>query len=457
MRKNLLPNDDGTPLFLVSARAARDAGCTVVVSTDDQEIFDLAILDGHVAMWRPAELVDCPVDRVVEDVASRTFQCGPVLLVQPTVQPMTATVLQNFLGLMHQSRSALGTHDRHLIWHDGQVLTDRLQRQEEAAWPVRELGVRWWPGNSIPLEAPTRTIISTQHLTDIDTAQDYQATARPLSIQFQVDAYKEIGWGHLHRVLTLAEGLQHHQVAIQLMDSDQEAADFLESRGWPTETRPWNTLPDVTVIDRLDSREPLAWGTATVTLETTLHDGTATINALYGHGDYTGAKYAVLRPEFTIKKHRAYEGSKRIMVMFGGTDPAGLTRKACESLLPSKDLTVVVPGQSVNVAAMMHDHDLLITSGGRTVFEAAAVGIPTIVLCQNMRELTHTHLGVGNINLGLGRLVTPDHLRYTVEQVLGDAKLLEQMSVEAQASIDHQGAARVRAIIEHVARFGEKP
>lgn len=204
-----------------------------------------------------------------------------------------------------------------------------------------------------------------------------------------------------------------------------------------------------------------------VALETTKPGATATINALYGHGDYTGAKYAVLRPEFTLKKHRHYEDATRVMVMFGGTDPshlaakvdAALMRRTVDTAKGTRDLevTMVYPSNKVPVAAMMHNHDLLITSGGRTVFEAAAVGIPTIVLCQNTRELTHTHLGAGNINLGLGRLVTPDQLRYTVQQTLGDANLREQMSRDSLASIDHLGAGRVRAIIEHVARYGEKP
>ena len=46
-RKNLLPDANGVPLVLASARAARDAGCEVWVSTDDAEIASLAAIDGH--------------------------------------------------------------------------------------------------------------------------------------------------------------------------------------------------------------------------------------------------------------------------------------------------------------------------------------------------------------------------------------------------------------------------
>ena len=91
------------------------------------------------------------------------------------------------------------------------------------------------------------------------------------------------------------------------------------------------------------------------------------------------------------------------------------------------------------------------------MFEAAAVGIPTIVLSQNMRETTHTHLGVGNLDMGLGRLVDPFHLQRTVKSVLDDYDLRLDLSQTARASVDGHGADRIRRIIEHVGTYGEKP
>ena len=139
-RKNLLPDANGVPLVLVSARAARDAGCTVVVSTDDPEIRSLAELDGHQVHVRGAGFATVPVDDVVE-CAAADWQ-GPILLVQPTVQPVTADLLSWFLGNVQEVPTALGVEDRHLTWHDGRLLTGRLERQREASWPVREMGVR---------------------------------------------------------------------------------------------------------------------------------------------------------------------------------------------------------------------------------------------------------------------------------------------------------------------------
>lgn len=475
-RKNLLPDAHGVPLVLVSARAARDAGCTVVVSTDDPEIRSLAVIDGHLTVDRPPPLDNGPVDDVVEYHSNYWDNDDPwegsVLLVQPTVQPVTAKLLEWFLAVCHAQPAtgrivvaeptALGVEDRHLTWHDGVLLTDRVERQTDTVWPVREVGVRWWPSPPTASAVPQRVITAPEHLVDIDTAADYQAISKRLNIAFQVRANKMVGSGHIRRVLTLAEGLQHHNVSIGLTpDSDTQAEAVLSERGWPTMPP---SFVDVWVSDTLGA--DLA-GLPIVSLEDVDGQADVTINAMYGHGDYNGSRYAVLRSEFLNGDYQIRERANRVMVMFGGTDPANLTDLAAAALRSIADedgghrllsgIDIVHPGDKAAVAERMHQADLLITSGGRTVFEAAAVGIPTIVLCQNMRETTHSHLGVGNLDLGLGTLVDPTTLAYTVRRVLADRDLRADLSATAKASIDGHGADRVRRIIEHVGLYGEKP
>jgi len=447
-RKNLLPDPSGTPLFLVSAQAAREAGCAVVVSTDDEEIGALARTEGFRVHPRGPDLADVPVDVVVAACADDLEWDGPVLLVQPTVQPMTADLIRWCLAKVYgtETSAAFGVEDRHLTWMDGWLRTPRVQRQDDAAWPVREVGVRWWPGNRV--SPPSRVITSPHHLVDIDTADDYRTLERRLNIQFEIVASPTLGHGHLRRALTLAEGLQHHDVRIN-SHYHPEALPLLG---------PWEGIhqePDVVVYDSLDKRCWYTDGVPTVALETTLDDATVTINAMYGHGDYTGSKYAVLRPEFTTGHYEVREEAERVMVMFGGTDPSDLTRKAVGAL-HGIELDVIVPEQHRHVAGAMRLADLLITSGGRTVFEAAAVGVPTLVLAQNVRELSHTHLGIGNLSLGLGRLVTPEALLFNVESILDDFRLRSDLSETARGMMDMRGADRVRRIIEHVATFGEK-
>ena len=91
----------------------------------------------------------------------------------------------------------------------------------------------------------------------------------------------------------------------------------------------------------------------------------------------------------------------------GGTDPAGLTTRCAQlfahNLPPDVEIVavlglgvdsadlpsrVIVKRNVPNMAAEMMQADLLVTSAGRTVYEAAAVGTPVVVLAQNAREAT---------------------------------------------------------------------
>jgi spore coat polysaccharide biosynthesis predicted glycosyltransferase SpsG len=458
-RKNLLPDADGTPLVLIAARAAVAAGCRVIISTDDPEIASVGQVDGHQVLRRGPELAEVLVDEVVRDAATRINWTGDLLLVQPTVQPMTATLLRWFLNHTGGEPTALGVEERHLLWWEGRILTGRHDRRSDSTtWPIREVGVRWWPAQHHDTP-PVRVATWPHPLTDIDTIDDYRTLAPRLTVVFNLAASKNIGAGHLYRCLTLAEGMQQHQIYMHpTRDTEKWAVEILEERGWPM----WDGQhPDVWVNDRLDTQlaEYLP-GIPTVTLEDRGPGAVradAVVNDMYGDPRdipprYSGARYAVLRPEFTVRPYQVKAEATQVAVLFGGTDPARLTELAVEALKPLPVfLDVIRPEDRRSVAAAMHDADLLLTSGGRTLYEAAAVGVPAVVLCQNQRETTHTHLGIGNINLGLGRLVTPEHLRHTVTTILGDPDLRGDMSVEARRSVDGGGADRVRRIIEHAA------
>jgi spore coat polysaccharide biosynthesis predicted glycosyltransferase SpsG len=56
----------------------------------------------------------------------------------------------------------------------------------------------------------------------------------------------------------------------------------------------------------------------------------------------------------------------------------------------------------------MFQADIIFTSAGRTMYEVCSLGIPTICLCQDERELSHVFANESNgfINMGLGVEVT---------------------------------------------------
>ena len=73
----------------------------------------------------------------------------------------------------------------------------------------------------------------------------------------------------------------------------------------------------------------------------------------------------------------------------------------------------------------MYEADIAFTSAGRTVYELASIGTPTIVLAQNERELLHTFASEENgfINLGLGYIISHDKIRECLKELIANYKL----------------------------------
>ncbi len=473
-RKNLLPVG-GTPMFLRSAQAAKDAGCDVVVSTDDPEIRSVAIAAGFEVHDRGPELADVPVDEVVKAAIPDGYQ-GSVLLVQPTVQPMTTFTICNFLtavstpskwttGLQDEplESAALVQYTGHQYWQDGECLTERVNRQDRhkpAKWMYQELGVRWWLTPDQIGGVPLHQIGFDYPLVDIDTAADYRSVTIPKRIALWPISDDQHGRGHLHRCLAIAERLQHHDIRFVTTDLDEDAARLIQNRGWQVWHPPFPSytaecaddkqvscpdIVDLLIMDNLGTRSLSNHGPA-LSLEDPYGAGDVTINALYEDGP----DWCVLRPEFTTGNYQVRYEVKNILLLFGGTDPSGLGDRLYDLLTQQPEPVVrrIWPESDVSVAEMMHQADLLITSAGRTVFEASAVGIPTIVLAQNLRETTHTHLGYehGNIYLGLGKLVTDRKTLDTVQQVAANYDLRRELSERGRP--DGKGLDRIVHRIE---------
>jgi spore coat polysaccharide biosynthesis predicted glycosyltransferase SpsG/CMP-N-acetylneuraminic acid synthetase len=197
---------------------------------------------------------------------------------------------------------------------------------------------------------------------------------------------------------------------------------------------------------------------------------------------HAGPAYAILRESFQSRAASLGEHSdsgKRLVVSFGGSDPQKLTLKALSALEPlvsSLDLTVNVvlgpafgfgpelseltrrlayqPRISRNVehmADLLFEADLVLCSGGMTVFEIAALGRPGIVLCQNAKEelRMQTFSQYGSIvHLGLGPDVPDARLRDAVRDLLTDREKRRKMSEAGTRVVDARGASRVAKVME---------
>ena len=129
------------------------------------------------------------------------------------------------------------------------------------------------------------------------------------------------------------------------------------------------------------------------------------INTMY----FCGPKYLILRDEFDIFKSKKDLKPKieDILLIFGGSDPSNHTSTVLEKLNDDLRINIVLgpefkhfdnldkilknkPADNVivhkepgNVAELMYNADLVITSPGLSMFEAVYVGSPVLVISQN--------------------------------------------------------------------------
>jgi len=428
----------------------------IVVATDDTEISAVAQMAGFEVFERGPELSEVGVNEVVRAVAGGLNWAGSVMLIQPTVQPVTEKLLEWFFSYCEvgpqRPSVALGIEERHQTWKSGQRITPPLQRQERADWPLREMGIRWWPKADLIWHADT-IVLYPGALVDIDTWADYESANHILdqkngsTITFIPLANSIDGRGHLYRCLALAPLFGGHRVLFHPADKTEAwAIRLIHEHGWKTTVNPVES--DLVINDQLDTtREQVfaqrEWAKVIVNLEDRgpgAGIADLTINAL----DDSNGDWAVIRPEFFVRDYDLIREPRGKVLVLLNTDPTKMLQQVIDKLDPWFEVSYMVPSD-VPLAIAMADADVLVTSAGRTVYEAAALGVPTVVIPQHKREAAHGHLGNGR-NL----VSTLEHVREDVEQLMVNRQL--RVVLSANARIDGLGGQRIVAACEWLMR-----
>jgi len=502
----------GKPLIAHTLDALREAGIAerLVLSSEAPEILRWAELHGYETHRRPAELAapDSTVSEVAAALADELEWPGDVGVFQPTSpfqsSPTLRAAVERFRAISAGSLSSC-VREPHLFWIDRAdassqprpLFDERVNRQYATHSVVRETGgIQLVRGAAL---RDGRQLVTARHELfevpfeeglDIDTNEDLIAARSRMArgtVVFRICANQRVGSGHLHHCVQLADELADHHLRFLLRDCDAFVAELLDEHGYEHRTESdlesdlgalAGPAPNLVVNDVLDTSEEevlieRAAGYRVVNIED-LGPGTRfadwVVNALYPVKDggsancSWGPQYATLRSEFQSLPQKAIrERAERILITFGGTDPAGLARRCAHLLssdLPDVEVCVVpAPGastegypqavrvaeQPVSMAGEMLEADLAITSAGRSVYEAATTGTPVVVLAANAREATHAHLGYdsGVVFLGIGSLVDDAHIVATIKRLLADAALRRELSDRLRASMDNRGAARI--------------
>ena len=364
----------GKPLIVWTIEAALKSEWInkVVVSTEDEEIAEIAQLNGAEVIKRPNELgadevsLDPVIFHAVDSIEkTENVIYDFILTIQPTSPLLTTETINETIKIMLEGDcdTLMSIKDEtHLYWtkKDGRftpLYKERKNRQYLD--PIyKETGAiliskRWSTtennrigGKIFLFEIPKEESI------DIDTYQDWWIAENLLKKQtvvFRVDGDGEIGLGHVYRMITLANRIVFNHNLIFLMDKTKNIGiEKIREYNHPIRTfRGVDELfeileelnPNIIINDILDTDKEYITklknrGYFIVNFED-LGGGSevadVVINALYENSyppenHYYGYKYVCLRDEFYIfPKKEIKVGVEEILITFGGTDPNNLT------------------------------------------------------------------------------------------------------------------------------------
>ena len=311
--------------------------------------------------------------------------------------------------------------------------------------------------------------------------------------------------GHAYRGLTIADSMLGNDLMFCAYQSDPVVWELIRNRGYEVSDASsekalldWvhQVNPNVVVCDILDTNQDIirnlqASGAFVVTFEdlgSGSYQANLVFNALYEltsppDNHRFGANYVCLPASFhAIPPGPFRRDAQMVLVTFGGTDTCNLTVLACgamtrlveEGYLESvivvlgpgyahdaefQDFLSILPPhirgrievhRSVqNMAALISKADVAITSNGRTVYELAAMGVPSLCMAQNDRETSHlfARYSEGFEYLGMGLAVTEDRVYEAMRRILSDNEMRRRMR-EALQNVDlREGMRRVRTEI----------
>lgn len=446
---------DGKPLILHTLETVQRSlvADRIVVTTDCPQIKGFCELRGYEVLDRPSHLAtdDVPLMPVVRHAVDALDWKGDIAVFQPTCPLLTPDTVQRAVAEFNASNhhwAITGTREPHTYWADGKPLRPRVNRQQMTDPLIRESGAIQIMRLSA-LEGTThRGVIEIPagEALDIDTPADLQqarATLGAKAIRFDVVMSKRQGSGHYWRCLQLADTLaqQGHRIYwCWYGDPAQWAWQTIVQRGWQHGPDSY----DLRIFDVLNASESQvladrAMGVRTLVFEDDGPGAKAADRAINEMVD--GPDWCLLRPEFTCLPEYEVKDAGHVLITFGGTDPSGLADRVTRACWATPNRSVS-PADQVHMAAEMQAASLVITGQGRTVFEAAACGVPCISIAANAREARHVQIP-GVVYLGLHTTVGDHQISETVARLLPDQALRQEMSATARAAVDGRGLERI--------------
>lgn len=335
---------------------------------------------------------------------------------------------------------------------------------------------------------------------DIDSFEDWNLCEYYLTrknIVFVLTGYPEVGLGHIYRALILANNLVSHHLYFLVDRKSKLGYEKLSENNYSVFMQQSDNIiddilkfkPDVVINDILDTEEDYISalkneGIRVINFED-MGSGSkycdAVINALYSKPEfsdkhYFGHKYFCAKDEFILTKPKVIIPEvKNVLITFGGTDPNNYTLKVLESIYDfcqNKNIALdVILGMGYNkheslndfknislyqninnISDFMYKADIIFSSAGRTVYEIACIGVPTIVMAQNERELTHFFASAENgfINMGIAKDLDNSKILYQFEKLISNYNERKYINERMLSKNLKKGKERVIKLINNI-------
>ena len=311
-----------------------------------------------------------------------------------------------------------------------------------------------------------------------------------LNIIIRFTAKNKIGSGHLFHSLSLFKEFQTKNIHSQLILKDCD--DFVYKKlddmkiKYTVETsnnmfselfidkRKNIIINDILDTDEVEIKFLKSLGFKVVNIEdkgTGANFADGVINALYDKStknlnELNGPKFTVLREDFkTAKDKLEYSKNKKIVVSFGGTDPANLSEKIYSSIKNSDIPFVIVepPFRELgikdsrivknieNIAEFFSKAKIGLTSSGRTMHEFIYLGIPIISISQHDRESKHSLNRHEFIEyLGQANELSEERILKSILNLYSNPKKINYLKRNIGKIVDGQGLERIAEFIINI-------
>lgn len=478
----------------------------VLVSTDSTEVEIIAKQLGVATKWRSAELCGDSVtlDAVVYD-ASKDGAWDYIVTMQPTsptlrVETLDAAIRYTIEQNLDTVISAINAP--RLSWgeKDGKKVPNYAERLNRQYLPAQYMETGAFVVARASVVTPKTRIgqrvevyeVSEDEAVDVDTFYDLRCVSEILKgerVAFYVNGNNTRGTGHVYRALELAdEFYSKPDIYYDINQTDPAifgktthaliGVNGIEELFRHTREKQYHLfINDIltTSIDYMIALRETLPNAKIVNFEDDgegIYKADLVINALYEADDApnvrAGEQYYIASKLFMFYNPIAIrEKVERVFISFGGADPqnytdrmlALITREAYRDM----QFTVVLGRAKSNVDELMKYNDFPnievlydvrnmpelmsacdvgVTSRGRTGYELATLGIPSMVMAQNAREEKHGFVSDANGFLYLG-LNPSDHV------VAATLDMLIAMPPEDRARYQ-------RTLLSHDLRAGRK-